>query len=106
MSEKKQILSWQESKLGDFIFGKIEIDLEKCDGCSWCLKVCPAKVMELVDGKAVINIELVEKYGCMFEGVCQAICPQDAIKMVKAHDYPGYYTLIERGKPEKPRLKW
>ncbi len=106
MPEEKKIASWEDSKLGEFIFGVIDIDPDKCDGCSWCIKVCPAKVLELVDGKAVLNPDLVQAYGCMFEGACQAICPRDAISMKKAPDFPGYYTIIERGKPEKPRLQW
>ena len=106
MPEEKKILKWEESTLGEFTFGIIEIDQDKCDGCSWCIKVCPAKVIELVDNKARINPELVNTYGCMFEGVCQAICPRDAVRMIKAPDFPGYYISIERGKPEKPRLQW
>ncbi len=105
MPEGKKILSWDESNLGEFIFGDLEIDADKCDGCSWCVKVCPGRVLELVDKKARLNPAHVQSYGCMFEGACQAICPQDAIRLKKAPQYPGYYASVERGKLEKPRMQ-
>ncbi|MDH5691389.1 MAG: 4Fe-4S binding protein, partial [Candidatus Bathyarchaeota archaeon] len=32
---------------------EIEIDLEKCDGCSTCIDTCPVGVYEIKDGKSV-----------------------------------------------------
>jgi NAD-dependent dihydropyrimidine dehydrogenase PreA subunit len=37
---------------------EVRIDLEACDGCGVCISVCPAFVLELLDGKArVVNPE-------------------------------------------------
>ncbi len=106
MAGGEKIASWDDSRLGEFTFGIIEIDPDKCDGCSWCIKICPGKVLELVDDKAKINPDRVCSYGCMFEGACQAICSREAVSLKKAPDYPGYFARIERGKPQKPREKW
>jgi len=37
---------------------KIRIDIEACDGCGVCVSVCPAFVLEVLNGKArVVNPE-------------------------------------------------
>ncbi|MFZ5645904.1 MAG: ATP-binding protein [Bacillota bacterium] len=99
MSDKRVIAGWDETNLDDAIFGTIEIDHEKCRGCGWCALVCPAKAIEVADKKAVMNSSL----GCMFCGDCQAICPDDSITLKNKPVYPGYFVIIERGEPKKPR---
>jgi len=51
---------------------------EKCSGCGLCVRVCKYDAVELVNGKAQINIERCD--GC---GLCNQICPADAIFMKK-----------------------
>ena len=39
--------------------GMIRVDVEKCLGCGDCVEACPAGLIDLVDGKA-----LIETQGC------------------------------------------
>ena len=74
--------------------GKISYDRDKCVGCGICVKVCPAKAIELVpDEKAVI---FHEKEGarlaapmkikiyvsrCLFCSQCVDVCPRKCLSM-------------------------
>ena len=51
----------------------IQIDLDKCTGCGNCLPSCPFGLIEIVDGKALIN------EGCTLCGACQEACDSQAI---------------------------
>jgi NAD-dependent dihydropyrimidine dehydrogenase PreA subunit len=51
------------------------IDETRCDGCGLCVELCSTRALALGDGKAVI----VNPEACLYEGVCEDICPQDAI---------------------------
>jgi len=53
---------------------KPEVKPSKCDGCGICVKFCPVKAIDLVDGKAVINQDK-----CLWGCGCWSICPQNAI---------------------------
>lgn len=53
----------------------IEVDRQKCVGCSMCVNVCPHQVIQLLDKKA----NLVDKDGCMECGACATNCPVEAI---------------------------
>jgi NAD-dependent dihydropyrimidine dehydrogenase PreA subunit len=55
----------------------IEIDTDKCIGCSDCVDICPADVLELRDGISV-PVHLEECIGC---GSCAAVCEHRAITM-------------------------
>jgi len=73
----------------------IQIDLEKCTGCSLCVPVCPFGVMELVNDKARV------KEGCNLCGACVDACTFDAIKIEKAEQkvsegYKGVWVFAEQ----------
>ena len=53
------------------------IDVDKCDGCSVCVEVCPTEAISIGDdGKAKVNEEeCVECESCVDE------CPNGAISM-------------------------
>jgi NAD-dependent dihydropyrimidine dehydrogenase PreA subunit len=53
----------------------LKVDLERCIGCSMCMTVCPHRVFELQNKKAVP----VDKDGCMECGACATNCPVEAI---------------------------
>jgi len=53
----------------------IDIDLEKCTGCSNCVPVCPFGLLEVIDDKVRL------KEGCTFCGACQEACGFEAISV-------------------------
>ena len=57
----------------------ITLDQETCTGCGICVKVCPRRVLELQNGKAVLTAE--ER--CVECGACQLNCPVAAIEVTK-----------------------
>jgi NAD-dependent dihydropyrimidine dehydrogenase PreA subunit len=82
--------------------GVVKIDVEKCTGCGWCIKACPADALVLEDKKSKMRTNVFNE--CMGCGDCAAICPEDAITPVKGYEYTGYYKTIERGELLPPRL--
>lgn len=53
----------------------VSLDLEKCKGCTNCLKRCPTEAIRVLDGHAVINAAV-----CIDCGECIRICPYKAKK--------------------------
>ena len=53
----------------------VSLDIEKCKGCTHCLKRCPTEAIRIRDGHAVINSTL-----CVDCGECIRICPYKAKK--------------------------
>ncbi len=53
------------------------LDIDKCTGCTTCLKHCPTEAIRIKDGHAVIN-----KGRCIDCGECIRVCPQKAKKAV------------------------
>jgi NAD-dependent dihydropyrimidine dehydrogenase PreA subunit len=55
----------------------LELDAEKCNGCSLCLMVCPQAVFTLEPGLAIIT----NRDACIECGACQGNCPVEAISV-------------------------
>lgn len=52
----------------------IQIDRDKCIGCSHCMRVCTTQAIRIIEGCAVIQPER-----CVDCGECYRVCPQHAI---------------------------
>ena len=53
-----------------------EINLDICTGCGDCVEFCPAGIVGLVEGKAII----VRPEGCGYCIECETFCPAGAIR--------------------------
>ncbi len=53
------------------------LDIDKCSGCTTCLRHCPTEAIRIRDGHAVINSDR-----CIDCGECIRVCPQKAKKAV------------------------
>lgn len=53
----------------------MKIDLEKCNGCGFCVRDCPVSAVSLKKKKAVIDY-----YRCTNCRVCMRVCEQEAVK--------------------------
>ncbi|KRQ86385.1 Ferredoxin-3 [Caloramator mitchellensis] len=54
---------------------KIKIDEKECVGCGICKIVCPHRVIDIVDGTAILK----DKDACIECGACASNCPTRAI---------------------------
>ena len=65
----------------------VSLDIEKCKGCTTCLKRCPTEAIRIRDGHAVISPER-----CISCGECIRLCPYQAKRAISdplsaIHDY-------------------
>jgi electron transfer flavoprotein alpha subunit len=80
----------------------IQIIVEKCTGCTLCVKVCPFDAIRIMDKKAVIDLNK-----CNLCGACVPACKFKAILLEKAplkcdlpdiKGYKGIWVFIEQKK--------
>jgi len=78
----------------------IAIIIEKCTGCSLCLKVCPFDAIRIMDKKAIIDL-----HKCTICGACKDACKFKAVMIEKTpakcelpdiKDYKGIWVFIEQ----------
>jgi ferredoxin len=79
----------------------IQIIIEKCTGCSLCLKACPFDAIRIMDKKALIDLNK-----CNLCGACVPSCKFKAIFIEKEEaapkedikDYKGVWVFAEQKK--------
>jgi electron transfer flavoprotein alpha subunit len=78
----------------------IQIIVEKCTGCTLCLKVCPFDAIRIMDKKAVINLNK-----CNLCGACNDACKCKAVLLEKTlakcdlpdiKGYKGIWVFLEQ----------
>lgn len=69
----------------------VSLDLQKCKGCTHCLKRCPTEAIRIRNGHAVIRNER-----CIDCGECIRICPHQAKKALydRFEDFKAYKWKI------------
>ena len=69
----------------------VQLDVEKCTGCTTCLRHCPTEAIRIRDGHAEINSSR-----CIDCGECIRVCPHKAKKAVlgKLHDMERFRYKI------------
>jgi len=71
------------------------IDPERCDGCGWCVQVCPTGALGLVAGKAALT----QPDRCEYDGACEEVCPNDALAL----PYQVVWSSLEFEGPDVQR---
>jgi electron transfer flavoprotein alpha subunit len=80
----------------------VQIIVEKCTGCTLCLKACPFDAIRMMEKKAVIDY-----HKCTLCGACVQACKFKAVLMEKTgtvcalpsiKDYKGIWVFIEQKK--------
>ena len=60
---------------------KAFVRMDRCDGCAFCVDVCPPKCLEITPnpkrpGFRMVSVDVTLCHGC---GACQGTCPKEAI---------------------------
>jgi formate hydrogenlyase subunit 6/NADH:ubiquinone oxidoreductase subunit I len=101
-AERRHFPDWDDP--AQCLFSRVEIDLEKCNGCKLCALVCPANVLEIYGEKGHKKARVMESVrGCASCNNCQAICESGAIAVARAYDFIGFYRQLGRGEFSMPR---
>ncbi len=88
---------------------KLIIDEDRCKGCNICTTVCPYNIFQEgnhLNKRGIIipvldrperctNCRLQKLYGRQLCGVCQLICPDQAISWVDEEPYEAHKVVIE-----------
>ena len=77
----------------------IQIIIEKCTGCTLCMRACPFSAIKIVDKKAVIDLNK-----CNLCGACVDVCKFKAVMLEKEErcaavdlkSYKGIWVFIEQ----------
>ena len=68
----------------------VSLDLDKCKGCTHCLRRCPTEAIRIRDGHAVINA-----IQCIDCGECLTHCPQKIQIPTKMHMIEDYTNKLK-----------
>jgi ferredoxin len=84
----------------DVVLGRVEIDAQKCTGCGFCTRACPARALEVANRKARMAGEQPFCFSC---GDCVAMCPEKAITLAEYLRFQHFFRYLDRGEPAAPR---
>ena len=77
---------WKPALAPDGFRGKLEIDKDKCIGCSGCANVCPSRAIVITDLNS--DWRRIDFYieRCTYCGRCEEVCPENAITMSQEYE--------------------
>lgn len=84
----------------DLVSGDVSIDGGRCSGCTLCALACPAGALELVEGLPRMGEG---RPPCIACGDCVAICPDEAIALIRFFELRRRFRYLNRGEPSEPR---
>jgi 2-oxoglutarate ferredoxin oxidoreductase subunit delta len=58
---------------------KILINIEECDGCATCARVCENEVYEIINRKSTVK----HPENCVLCRECELQCPNNAIEIIE-----------------------
>lgn len=88
----------------EFGAGMVQIDHEKCHGCTLCAFICPSTFLVIVGkGKDKKSHVIDRESNCMACGCCVAICETGAITLTQPYDFGGKWKQFDRGEVSLPR---
>jgi glutamate synthase (NADPH/NADH) small chain len=81
--------------------GEHGFDIDKCEGCGLCARVCPNNAIEMVEVKhrgETKKCPQIDMSKCCYCGLCQDICPSGAIELTRnlPVSTPDPSSLIKR----------
>ena len=59
---------------------RVQIKQDKCLGCCQCVENCPAEILAMESGQAVVSGDPEECLGCL---TCISYCPSEAVIVVE-----------------------
>jgi ferredoxin len=62
------------------------IDIEKCNGCRDCMKICPFGAIKYAASSAKCTADQLQCFGC---GACRSVCAHDAITLFDRNAIPA-----------------
>ena len=69
--------------------GNIHIIVDRCKGCGFCIEFCPKEVLvrsETYNAKGYHPPEIENEEACAACGLCELICPDFAIFIVRTNE--------------------
>ena len=64
----------------------IKIDVDKCNGCRECMKLCSSGAISY---SSAVEKCYIDQFKCYGAGVCRSICPTNAITMRDRNSIPA-----------------
>jgi electron transport complex protein RnfB len=62
-----------------------QVNGDECTGCETCLDRCQMEAIDIIEGKALINLKR-----CIGCGLCVSTCPTDAVHLLKKSEDQQY----------------
>ncbi len=72
--------------------GRVEINKERCKGCSLCVHACPQKILtigEVVNSKGHYSVKMNDDKKCTGCAFCALICPDLALEVYRTLKVKG-----------------
>lgn len=72
--------------------GMVIIDEDRCKGCGLCVAACPAKILELPEGrfnaKGYPPVQVTDMEACTGCAVCALVCPDVVFQVYRQKKTP------------------